>query len=296
MKLEERNIEYDERINHYLRGLMGNDERMAFEQEVDGNEELRERLVSTSLLVQGIVEEGMQREGQYQLDNISQMSPEEFEEATMGESLPYAESADMTIDTPIDLDFLDSSDSSDAPDAPKRSKSQFWWISGLAASIALVVGLFLINPTTSQQPSDVAYEVACDTAIEIESPITIKQPKLASLAKDFNRPITGEPDEFVAIRQQIQNEDAKDMMAVVYDIDKIEAPTYNEGAMGAENAEVIKEMQQMHNDCTHWYKALAFLKKGEKSNAISELNYVKEHGRNEDLVKRATALLKKLEK
>ena len=290
MKLEERNIEYDERINRYLRGLMGDDERTAFEQEVDGNEELRERLISTSLLVQGIVEEGMQREGQYQLDTISQMSPEEFEEATMGESLPYAESADMTIDTPIDLDFLDS------PDAPKRSKSQFWWISGLAASIALVVGLFLINPTTSQQTSDVAYEMACDTAIEIESPITIKQPTLASLADEYNKPIAGEPDEFVAIRQQIQNEDSKDMMAVVYDIDKIEAPTYNEGAMGAENAEVIKEMQQMHNDCTHWYKSLAFLKKGEKSNAISELNYVKEHGRNKDLVKRATALLKKLEK
>jgi hypothetical protein len=287
MKLEQRNIEYDERINRYLRGLMGDDERKAFEQEVDGNEELRERLVSTSLLVQGIIEEGMNREGQYQLDTISQMSPEEFEEATMGESLPYAESADMTIDTPIDLD---------APDAPKRSKSQFWWISGLAASIALVVGLFLINPTTNQQPSDVAYEVACDTAIEIESPITIKQPTLASLAKEYNKPIAGEPDKFVAIRQQIQNEEAKDMMAVVYDIDKIQAPTYNEGAMGAENAEVIKEMQQMHNDCTHWYKALAFLKKGDKDSAIRELNNLKEHGSNEDLVKRATALLKKLKK
>lgn len=287
MKLEERNIEYDERINRYLRGLMGDDERTAFEQEVDGNEELRERLVSTSLLVQGIVEEGMQREGQYQLDTISQMSPEEFEEATMGESLPYAESADMTINTPIDLD---------APDAPKRSKSQFWWISGLAASIALVVGLFLINPTTNQQPSDVAYEVACDTAIEIESPITIKQPTLASLASEYNKPIAGEPDEFVAIRQQIQNEDSKDMMAVVYDIDKIQVPTSNEGAMGAENAEVIKEMRQMHNECTHWYKALAYLKKGDKESAIKELNYVKQHGSNEDLVKRATDLLKKLEK
>lgn len=290
MKLEQRNIEYDERINRYLRGLMGDDERTAFEKEVDGNEELRERLISTSLLVQGIVEEGMQREGQYQLDTISQMSPEEFEEATMGESLPYAESADMTIETPIDLDFLDS------PDAPKRSKSQFWWISGLAASIALVVGLFLINPTTSQQPSDVAYEVACDTTIEIESPITINQPTLASLAKEYNKPIAGESDEFVAIRQQIQNEEAKDMMVVVYDIDKIQAPTYNEGAMGAENAEVIKEKQQMYNDCTHWYKALAYLKKGDKDSAIRELNNLKEHGSNEDLVKRATDLLKKLEK
>ena len=293
MKREEKYIEYDERINRYLRGLMSDDERMAFEQEVDGNEDLRERLVSTSLFVQGIIEEGMNREGQYQLDTIKEMTQEEFEEATMGESLPYAESADMTIETPIDLDFIDSPD---APDAPKRSKSQFWWISGLTASIALVVGLFLINPTTSQQPSDVAYEVACDTTIEIESPITIKQPTLASLAKEYNKPIAGEPDEFVAIRQQIQNEEAKDMMTVVYDIDKIQAPTYNEGAMGAENAEVIKEKQQMYNDCTHWYKALAYLKKGDKDSAIRELNNLKEHGSNEDLVNRATALLKKLKK
>lgn len=271
MKREERDIEYDERINRYLRGLMSDDERMAFEQEVDGNEELRERLVSTSLLVQGIAEEGMQREGQYQLDAISQMSLEEFEQATKEEQQPVVA-------------------------APKRSKSQFWWISGLAASIALVVGLFLINPTTSQQPSDVAYEVACDTTIEIESPITIKQPTLASLADEYNKPIAGEPDEFAAIRQQIQNEESKDMMAVVYDIDKIEVPASNEGAMGAENAEVIKEMKQMHNDCTRWYKALAFLKKGDKDSAINELNNLKEHGSNEDLVKRATALLKKLEK
>lgn len=274
MKLEERNIEYDERINRYLRGLMGDDERAAFEQEVDGNEELRERLISTSLLVQGIVQEGMQREGQFQLDTISQMSPEEFEKATMGEPQTAAASQPM---------------------APKRSKSQFWWISGLAASIALVVGLFLMNPASHVESVE-ANEAVSESAIELESPKTIKQPTLASLATEYNKPIAGESDEFVAIRQQIQNGDSKDMMAVVYDIDKIQAPTSNEGAMGAENAEVIKEMRQMHNDCTHWYRALAFLKKGDKDSAVRELNNVKEHGSNEDLVKRATDLLKKLEK
>lgn len=273
MKREERNIEYDERINRYLRGLMGDDERAAFEQEVDGNEELRERLISTSLLVQGIVQEGMQREGQFQLDTISQMSPEEFEKATMGEPQTAAASQPM---------------------AAKRSKSQFWWISGLAASIALVVGLFLMNPASHVESVE-ANEAVSESAIELESPKTIKQPTLASLATEYNKPIAGESDEFVTIRQQIQNGDSKDMMAVVYDIDKIQAPTSNEGAMGAENAEVIKEMQQMHNDCTHWYRALAFLKKGDKDSAVRELNNVKEHGSNEDLVKRATDLLKKLE-
>lgn len=270
MKQEERIIEYDERINRYLRGLMGDDERTAFEQEVDGNEELRERLISTSLLVQGIVEEGMQREGQYQLDTIKKMSQEEFEEATIGELQPVLA-------------------------APKRSKSLFWWMSGLAASIALVVGLFLITPSTSQQPSVMADNSNEKTATSKNTVTAPARPTLASLATEYNRPIVGEPDEFVAIRQQIQNVEAKDMMAVVYDIDKIEAPTSNNGAMGAENAEVIKEKQQMHNDCTHWYKALAFLKKGDKDSAISELNNLKDHGSNEELIKRASALLKKLE-
>ena len=265
MKLEQRNIEYDERINRYLRGLMGDDERTAFEQEVDGNEELRERLVSTSLLVQGIVEEGMNLEGQYQLDAISQMSPEEFEKAIQD-------------------------------DNTWRPKGRVVKWAAAVATLAIGAGT-LFYPVISRPP------LIAENDVKTEMPATSKKtaptparPTLASLAKEYNKPIAGEPDEFVAIRQQIQNEDAKDMMAVVYDIDKIEAPTSNEGAMGAENAEVIKEMQQMHNDCTHWYKALAFLKKGDKDSAIKELNNLKEHGSNEDLVNRATALLKKLKK
>jgi len=265
MKLEERNIEYDERINRYLRGLMGNDERMAFEQEVDGNEELRERLVSTSLLVQGIVEEGMQREGQYQLDNISQMSPKEFIQAIQGR---------------------------------KKGMSPLFfmrWASGIAAVAIIAFCFYTLRPSHTGDGPVIAQNEQVKVSRPAEPKRTTK-PTLASLAKEYNRPIAGEPDEFVAIRQQIQNEEAKDMMAVVYDIDIIEAPEYNEGAMGAENAEVIKEMQQMHNDCTHWYKALAYLKKGDKDSAIRELNNLKEHGSNEDLAKRATDLLKKLGK
>lgn len=265
MKLEQRNIEYDERINRYLRGLMGEDERTAFEQEVDGNEELRERLISTSLLVQGIAEEGMNLEGQKQLDAIKQMSPEEFIQATQGRKKGMSPLLFMR------------------------------WASGIAAVAIIAFCFYTLRPSHTGDGPVITQNEQVKVPRPAEPKRTTK-PTLASLAKEYNRPIAGEPDEFVAIRQQIQNEEAKDMMAVVYDIDKIEAPTYNEGAMGAENAEVIKEMQQMHNDCTHWYKALAFLKKGDKDSAIKELNNLKEHGSNEDLVNRAIDLLKKLEK
>jgi hypothetical protein len=120
---------------------------------------------------------------------------------------------------------------------------------------------------------------------------TPAKPTLASLAKEYNRPIAGEPDEFVAIRQHIQQGDSEDLMAV---IDKVEAPQYIEGAKGAEDADVIKEAQQLYADCTHWYKALVYLKNSDKDSAITELKAVKEHGTNEELVNRASALLKKL--
>ena len=259
MKREEKYIEYDERINRYLRGLMSDDERMAFEQEVDGNEDLRERLVSTSLLVQGIIEDGMNREGQYQLDTIKEMTQEEFIQAT------------------------------------KSKKNTFFrWATGIAAIAVLALCLPVFFTTNNTEESVVACEEACDTAIEIEEPITIKQPTLASLAKEYNKGFSNEPNEFVAIREKIEQEAGKDMMAVVYDIEKIDAPNYIEGAKGAEDAEVVKETQRLYSDCTHWYKALAYLKKGEKQTAIKELNEVKEHGSNEELVNCASALLKKL--
>lgn len=276
MTREDRYIEYDERIDRYLRGLMGNDELKAFEQEVDGNEELRERLVSTSLLVQGIVEEGMRREGQAQLDAIKQMSPDEFGQAIRGDQGHAA-----------------------AKGNPKPSwwtKAKTWSIIGIAASIALVIGFFAFNPTAKQNPQVMAEQSSKEIKTQSNTVTATARPTLASLAKEYNRPIAGEPDEFVAIRQQIQQRDSKDMMALVNDIDKIEAPAYNEGAKGAEDADVIREMQQLHADCTHWYKALAYLKANDKASAIKELNELLNQGQNEDLVKRATSLLKKLEK
>ena len=167
------------------------------------------------------------------------------------------------------------------------------WAAAIAA-IAIIAFCFnILRPSATGDSLVIAQNEQVKVSRPAE-PKKITKPTLASLASEYNKPIAGEPDEFVTIRQQIQNEDSKDMMAVVYDIDKIQAPTYNEGAMGAENAEVIKEKQQMYNDCTHWYKALAYLKKGDKESAIRELRAVKEHGTNEELVNRASALLKKL--
>ena len=50
------------------------------------------------------------------------------------------------------------------------------------------------------------------------------------------------------------------------------------------------------NDCTHWYKALAYLKAGDKESALKELNDLLEHGENDNLVELATDLLNKLPK
>ena len=265
MKQQERYIEYDERIDRYLRNQMGDDERVAFEQDVEQDQELRERLVATSLLVQGIAEEGMHREGQYQLDTISQMSPEEFLEAT-----------------------------SSADDDKPKGKVLKW--AAAVATLAIGAGS-LLYPVMSRAPlvakNDTKIEKPASPTKTI--PTVPDRPTLASLAKEYNRPIAGEPDEFVAIRKQIQSGNSKEeMMAIVYDIDKIKAPEYVEGAMGAENAEVVKEMQQIYTDCTRWYKALAYLKANDKSSAISELNELIKHSSNEDMVNCASALHKKL--
>ena len=83
-------------------------------------------------------------------------------------------------------------------------------------------------------------------------------------------------------------------MAVVYDIDKVPEPIYD-GGKGADNADVIKERRNYYHDCTHWYRALAYLKGGDKATAVKELTELKEHGKVDELVNRATALLKQLE-
>ena len=120
--------------------------------------------------------------------------------------------------------------------------------------------------------------------------------ELERIADEYNKPFSNEPDEFVSIRQQIKHGRGKDMMAVVYDIEKVEWPTAKHGPKGADDEDEIKNTTNNFNDCTHWYKALAYLKKGDKESAINELNELIEQGHNEILVERATDLLNEIKK
>ncbi len=263
MTREERYIEYDERIDRYLRNQMDDSERTAFEMDVDNDQELRERLVATAMLVKGISQAGMQLEGLAQLDAIKQMSKDEFVQAARG----------------------------------KKNRSPMWtfvkWASGIAAAAIVAYGLYTFYPSHTTRPSE-------QTAKVEETPVKTKvipkptKPSLANLADEYNKPFGNEPDEFVPIRQQIKNGASKDMMAVVYDVDKVEWPTANHGPKGADDEEEVKNTIDNFNDCSLWYKALAYLKKGDKESAINELDELIEKGHNEVLIERATELLKKL--
>lgn len=264
MTREERYIQYDELIDRYLRNQMDDSERTAFEQDVDNDQDLRERLVATVMLFKGIVQAGMQREGQAQLDTIKQMNREEFIHATQR----------------------------------KKNKLPLWsfmkWTSGIAAIAIVAYCLYTFTPTATIQNTKQA-EIAEKAPAEPKATEMPAKPILASLADEYNTPFGNEPDEFAPIRQQIENGRSKDMMAVVYDIDKVEWPTAKHGYKGADDDEEIKNTTDNFNDCTHWYKALAYLKANDKESAIKELNELVEHGQNDVLTERASELLKKLE-
>ncbi len=264
MTREERYIEYDERIDRYLRNQMDDSERTAFEQDVDNDQELRERLVATAMLVKGISQAGMQLEGQAQLDAIKQMSKDEFVQATRG----------------------------------KKGNNPFMtfmkWASGIAAAAIVAYGLYTFYPRSSRHQPKIAKVEKKNSTKQVKSPRTT-EPTLASLADKYNEPFSGEPDKFAEIRKQIHKKRSKDMMAVVYDIDQVEWPTSKHEPKGAADEEEFKETQQNYADCTHWYKALAYLKANDKDSAINELKELIDHGQIDELIKRAKELLDQLE-
>lgn len=264
MTREERYIEYDERIDRYLRNQMDDSERTAFEQDVDNDQELRERLVATAMLVKGISQAGMQLEGQAQLDAIKQMSKDEFVQATRG----------------------------------KKGNNPFMtfmkWASGIAAAAIVAYGLYTFYPRSSRHQPKIAKVEKKNSTKQVKSPRTT-EPTLASLADKYNEPFSGEPDKFAEIRKQIHKNGSKEMMAVVYDIDQVEWPTAKHGPKGADDEEELKETQQNYADCTNWYKALAYLKANDKDSAINELKELIDHGQIDELIKRAKELLDQLE-
>ena len=266
MTREERYIEYDERIDRYLRRQMDESERAAFEQDVDNNEELRERLVATAMLARGVAQAGMQREGQAQIDAIRQMTRAEYFRAAKG----------------------------------KRNRQPWWsfmkWASGIAALAVIAYGFYALRPLPSSTKSAEHIVLVEKTSTEHEVSKQPASPTLADLADEYNRPFGSEPDEFASIREQIKKGNSQDMMAVVYDIDKVEWPTAKHGYKGADDGDETRYTTGNFNDCTHWYKALAYLKAGDKESALKELNDLLEHGQNDNLMELATDLLKKLPK
>ena len=149
MTREERYIEYDERIDRYLRNQMSDSERTAFEQDVDNDQELRERLVATAMLVQGIAQEGMRREGQAQLEAIKQMSLDEYKTAIQDDSIEG-------IRAMIPLHDDDYDDEDDIPDSSVSKGARpivtfMKWASGIAAAAIVAFGLYT-RPNNQRWP------------------------------------------------------------------------------------------------------------------------------------------------
>ena len=85
-------------------------------------------------------------------------------------------------------------------------------------------------------------------------------------------------------------------MVVVNDIDNVEWPTAKHGPKGGESEDEFKETLKNYEDCSHWYKALAYLKTNDKDSAVNELKELIDNGQIEELKERATELLGQLEK
>ena len=261
-------MEHDERINRYLRNQMSDEERATFEQDVEQDEELRERLVATSLFVEGIAREGMRREGRAQLDAIKQMDEKDFMAAVTR--------------------------------TKQKQTNQFArlmkWASGIAAVAIVAFGFYAYNSSSPKLGSQMADVVESRPVIEKSVAAAPPKPSLASLADEYNRPFGNEPDEFVTIRERIRRGEGQDMLAVVEGIDRIEWPAFQEGPKGAADEDAIEESRSTYHDCAHWYKALAYLKSGKKEMAINELHELQKNCKTEALIERTLILLERLER
>lgn len=282
MTQEEKNIAYDELIDQYLHGLMSEKERAVFEQDVKNDNDLRERLHATLLLVEGMRKDGA-RQNQAQFDAVKSMSEEEFLDAIK----PEFNSEDEEGTTAASI--------STPPAAANRGRWIMWTV-GIAAAIALIIAVrpLLFNSTSSFAPSSDNLSVS----------------GLVALVEEYNQPLDNAPKEFESIRDQINNSNNKDALALVDNIQeladdlKISIPVdagvtkgvdeksdepSNTASTKSENSEIN------YDDYACWYKALAYMKAGEKDKAVEQLNILKENGTDSSLIEKANELLKKID-
>lgn len=273
MTQEEKNIAYDERIDQYLRGLMNEKDRAVFEQDVKNDDDLRERLHATLLLVEGIRKDGA-RQNQAQFDAVKNMSEEEFLDAIKPEFNSEDEegTAAASISTP--------------PAAADRGR---WikWAVGVAAAIALIIAFIpLLRPSFA--------------------PLSADMSGLIALADDYNQPLENAPKEFESIRDQIYNSNNKDALALVDNIQELtddlksSIPVNPGVTKGVDNKSDVSDSTKSENaaivydDYACWYKALAYMKAGEKEKAVEQLNILKDNGTDSSLIKKANELLNKI--
>ena len=259
--------EYDERIDRYLHKQMNAEERTAFKNEVNNNDELRKRLVAASLLAAGIADAGA-RHSQAQIDAIKHMSKEEF----VNTAKPAASVA------------------------IKRGKSGKWWkwTTGIAAAAAIAIAVVpMLNQPVADSGPVIAEATKPKPVNTAPKPVKIN---LASLADKYNKLVPDESDEMAANGNKIRNGGTKEEMLALANSLAEAQRAENGPSLGAEDADAAKEELELYNDCVHWYKALAFLKANEKANAVAELKILKNQGKTEELIKRANGLLKELGK
>ena len=114
------------------------------------------------------------------------------------------------------------------------------------------------------------------------------------------------PKEFESIRDQIYNSNNKDALALVDNIQELtddlksSIPVNPGVTKGVDDKSDVSDSTKSENaaivydDYACWYKALAYMKAGEKEKAVEQLNILKDNGTDSSLIKKANELLNKI--
>jgi len=136
-------IDYQDRIDEYILHRMSNEERMAFENEVNSDKELQEQLTFT---------EGVQQVLKSRNEKLAKM--EEWQDDYEWEEEPSVAAAAEYRATGSGYDYCPAPSMEETRSMPKSSgRKLLYWISGLAAMF--VVGFFLVqNLYVAKSPND----------------------------------------------------------------------------------------------------------------------------------------------